>query len=40
MNASITKMQILNIIKFDLSINLTYLLMDNFGPCFTETPGV
>ena len=35
MNASITKMQIFDDMKFDLIIiTLTYVLMDNFCPCF------
>ena len=34
MNANITKMQVFNNMTFDLIITFTYVLMDNFCPCF------
>ena len=34
MNANITYIQIFDDMKFDLIITLTYVLMDNFFPCY------
>ena len=39
MNANITKMQIFYNIKFNFNITLTYVLMDNFCPCFYIYPA-
>ena len=37
LNANITKMQIFHNMTFDFFITLTYVLMDNFCPCFLST---
>ena len=36
-NANITKMLMFDDLKFDLVITLTYVLIDNFCPCFIYT---